>query len=124
MIYFIAPRIPSYRYTANANADEPGNCTIRFNTPIDIKAPVFLYYRLTNFYQNHRKYVKSLSYNQLHGDAITVQEAASSCTSISANEKGQVYYPCGLIANSMFNGNELFLYLAFIKPCMLTGVLC
>lgn len=80
-----------------------------------MKAPVFLYYRLTNFYQNHRKYVKSLSYNQLHGDVITPQEAASSCTPVSTNEKGQVYYPCGLIANSMFNG-KLVLALIY-KAC-------
>lgn len=101
---YIAPRIPSYRFTPNPVAGEPGNCTIRFNTPIEIRTPVFLYYKLTNFYQNHRKYVKSLSYSQLNGDIITAQDAAASCSPVNANEQGQIYYPCGLIANSMFNG--------------------
>ncbi|KAI7896798.1 CDC50/LEM3 family [Mucor mucedo] len=108
-----APRIPSYRFTKNPIDGEPGNCTIRFNTPIDINAPVFLYYRLTNFYQNHRKYVKSLSYNQLHGDVITAQEAASSCTPVSTNTDGKIYYPCGLIANSMFNDT---FHVSFVNP--------
>ncbi|GAA5798358.1 hypothetical protein HPULCUR_003760 [Helicostylum pulchrum] len=99
----LPPRIPSYRFTPNPVAGEPGNCTIRFNTPIEIKTPVFLYYKLTNFYQNHRKYVKSLSYSQLNGDVITAQDAAASCSPVNANEQGQIYYPCGLIANSMFN---------------------
>lgn len=70
-----------------------------------LNAPIFLYYKLTNFYQNHRKYVKSLSYNQLHGDVISVGDAASSCAPIGDAGNGKVYYPCGLIANSMFNGN-------------------
>jgi len=36
------------------------NCLIQFNLPVALKPPVFMYYRLTNFYQNHRRYVKKL----------------------------------------------------------------
>ena len=85
-------------------AGQAGTCTIRFVVPIQLKAPIFLYYKLTNFYQNHRKYVKSLSYNQLHGDEITTADAISSCSPIAQDPSGKIYYPCGLIANSMFNG--------------------
>lgn len=100
--------MPYYKFTPNAVVGAPGTCSIRFSVPIELKAPIFLYYRLTNFYQNHRKYVKSLSYNQLHGDVITPAEAAASCSPVAVNENGQIYYPCGLIANSMFNGNVVF----------------
>jgi len=101
---------PTYRFVPNTVAGEAGVCAIRFTVPIELKTPIFLYYRLTNFYQNHRKYVKSLSYNQLHGDVITPADAASSCSPV-ATEPGtdKIYYPCGLIANSMFNGECLIL---------------
>lgn len=104
----LAMYAPTYRFVPNTVAGEAGVCAIRFSVPIELKTPIFLYYRLTNFYQNHRKYVKSLSYNQLHGDVITPADAASSCSPV-ATEPGtnKIYYPCGLIANSMFNGEYL-----------------
>lgn len=80
-------------------------CSLRFDIPNDIGPPVLLYYRLTNFYQNHRRYVKSLDTDQLLGrplDNNTI--AASACDPLRLNEtSGKAYYPCGLIANSMFN---------------------
>jgi predicted membrane protein len=42
-------------------------CLISFNVAQTIPAPVFIYYQLDNFYQNHRRYVKSRSFNQLKG---------------------------------------------------------
>jgi hypothetical protein len=80
-------------------------CTIEFTIPTQLNSPIYLYYRLTNFYQNHRKYVKSLSTNQLKGQVILAPEAGTSCTQMSTDPAtGKVYYPCGLIANSVFNG--------------------
>jgi hypothetical protein len=104
---FIEMYAPTYRYVANTVAGEAGVCAIRFTVPIELQTPIFLYYRLTNFYQNHRKYVKSLSYNQLHGDIITQADAGSSCSPVSTDPTGKIYYPCGLIANSMFNGKYM-----------------
>lgn len=96
-------RVPKYRFSPSTTGGV-GNCTIQFTVPIELKAPIFLYYKLTNFYQNHRKYVKSLSYNQLHGDSINKGDAMSSCSPISVEPVTEkIYYPCGLIANSMFN---------------------
>lgn len=101
---------PSYQLVPSTVAGQPSTCLINFHVPIQLKTPIFLYYRLTNFYQNHRKYVKSLSYNQLHGDVITEADAASSCAPVStvtaADGSTKIYYPCGLIANSMFNGKS------------------
>ncbi|KAG1447059.1 hypothetical protein G6F46_011632 [Rhizopus delemar] len=94
---------PSYKYEQPSNSSVGGTCSIQFSIPMQLKAPIYLYYRLSNFYQNHRKYVKSLNYNQLHGDAISEGEAISSCSPMAVSPDGKIYYPCGLIANSMFN---------------------
>jgi hypothetical protein len=80
-------------------------CTLYFSLPNDLPAPVFMYYRLTNFYQNHRRYVQSLDLNQLKGDAVsynTIKGGACDPLATDAEAK-KAYYPCGLIANSMFN---------------------
>ena len=79
-------------------------CTIQFEIPNDIGPPVLLYYRLTNFYQNHRRYVKSLDTDQLKGKFITNDTIGSSaCEPLKLAPNGKAYYPCGLIANSIFN---------------------
>ncbi|EPX75357.1 CDC50 domain-containing protein [Schizosaccharomyces octosporus yFS286] len=79
-------------------------CKVRFNVPSLMKAPIFLYYRLTNFYQNHRRYAKSLDEKQIRGYAQSAEDVKSSgCYPLESNEEGKPYYPCGLIANSLFN---------------------
>lgn len=79
-------------------------CTLQFSIPNDIGPPVYLYYRLTNFYQNHRRYVKSLDTDQLKGNALSnASIGGSSCDPIRRDSAGKAYYPCGLIANSLFN---------------------
>jgi hypothetical protein len=79
-------------------------CSIQFQIPDDIGPPVLFYYRLTNFYQNHRRYVKSLDTDQLKGHAIKNSTIhGGSCDPLRLAPNGKAYYPCGLIANSMFN---------------------
>lgn len=79
-------------------------CTIKFNIPDDIPKTVYLYYQLTNFYQNHRRYVKSVSYSQLAGQAVPASSLSPDCDPLATDPKtGKPYYPCGLIANSVFN---------------------
>lgn len=80
-------------------------CVIEFALPVQLKAPVFLYYRLTNFYQNHRRYVKSFNSDQLKGSVIGTSTLDNSCSPLGSTN-GTPYYPCGLIANSMFNGMD------------------
>ncbi|CAM9338870.1 unnamed protein product, partial [Discosporangium mesarthrocarpum] len=43
-------------------------CQVSFSVNKDMAAPVYLYYALENYYQNHRSYVKSRSDNQLEGE--------------------------------------------------------
>uniref|UniRef100_A0A060T6P0 ARAD1B20570p n=1 Tax=Blastobotrys adeninivorans TaxID=409370 RepID=A0A060T6P0_BLAAD len=77
-------------------------CRIQFSTPHDMGSPVFLYYRLTNFYQNHRRYVTSFNEDQLNGKAVSIG-SGDDCKPLTTNPDGKPYYPCGLIANSLFN---------------------
>jgi hypothetical protein len=85
-------------------------------------APVYLYYKIENFYQNHRRFVRSKSDNQLAGKSVTASEV-SDCSPlrspdelrniqgayVNANGGGSrsygsmIYSPCGLVAWSMFN---------------------
>ena len=99
-------------------------CSIQFQIDTELPVPVYMYYRLTNFYQNNRKYVKSFDLNQLKGGTVQDPNAlAPECEPLRSNPedtwvkvgeqnitipKGQgVIYPCGLIANSMFSGEFL-----------------
>jgi len=82
-------------------------CTLEFTLPNELEAPVFFYYRLTNFYQNHRRYVQSFDQAQLKGDDRSYDQLeANDCSPLSGVKNDTMtkpYYPCGLIANSMFN---------------------
>ncbi|KAJ2904208.1 Meiotically up-regulated protein [Zalerion maritima] len=79
-------------------------CHIQFEIPESMGPPVLMYYHLTNFYQNHRRYVASFSEKQLKGDALSGSAVNSSgCTPLTSDDDGKPYYPCGLIANSIFN---------------------
>jgi hypothetical protein len=109
----------------------PTTTTAQFVVSKDLKNPL-VYYELSNFYQNHRRYVTSRSDSQLRAaedalgtsDFITVAKSAalSTCTPLvcagNAGDNGcgtsaasylangrnnLIYYPCGLIARSMFN---------------------
>jgi hypothetical protein len=42
-------------------------CTVSFEVTDLLQAPVFVYYEIHNFYQNHRLYASSFSYDQLTG---------------------------------------------------------
>lgn len=42
-----------------------------------IEGPVYVYYQLDNFYQNHRRYVKSRENSQLAGQYLEVSELSN-----------------------------------------------
>ncbi len=77
-------------------------CTIKFNITNDIKSSIYLYYKLTNFYQNHRKYVESYDWDQLRGEAVSEGALSSDCGKMRIRDN-KIVYPCGLVANSLFN---------------------
>ena len=87
---------------------------IPFTVTSAMTAPVFIYYELTNFYQNHRRYVASRDDGQLSlGDGIATGAGAyssgcdpwyeSSYVSGGAVKTNYQLYPCGLVARSVFN---------------------
>jgi hypothetical protein len=79
-------------------------CTLTFHTDADMNGPVYVYYELDNFYQNHRRYVKSRSDLQLAGTIYTSasDSGISDCDPLTSRG-GRVLHPCGLVANSYFN---------------------
>jgi hypothetical protein len=94
----------NYTWPMSGVSRETDVCILSIAIPNDIKPPILFYYRLTNFYQNHRRYVKSVDIDQLKGKAKSAADINSGdCTPLNTNEDNKPYYPCGLIANSMFN---------------------
>jgi hypothetical protein len=53
-----------------------------FEIPDDVNEKVYLYYQLDNFYQNHRRYVKSRSNTQLDGKLLKAEEIKTDCDPI------------------------------------------
>ncbi|KZT44173.1 Lem3/Cdc50 [Sistotremastrum suecicum HHB10207 ss-3] len=79
-------------------------CFLKFSIPADLQPSVFLYYKLTNFFQNHRRYVQSLDTDQLKGKYVSPHDLHNSdCKPLDSTPDGKAIYPCGLIANSLFN---------------------
>lgn len=86
----------------------PPSLQINVNIDEDVDGPLYVYYQLENFYQNHRRYVKSRSSNQLQGTAgLSNNELKSDCDPLYQNGS-LTLSPCGLIANSLFNGAMRF----------------
>lgn len=82
------------------NSKEDCNCRVEFSLDKDFNSNVFMYYGLTNYYQNHRRYVKSRDDNQLLGE---FGSTTSDCAPFDLDSKGRPIVPCGAIANSLFN---------------------
>ncbi|ODV60829.1 CDC50/LEM3 family protein, partial [Ascoidea rubescens DSM 1968] len=101
------PTWVAFNQTADQNNDEDYDrqiCRIQFYLSNSINPPIYLFYKLTNFYQNHRKYVESYDLGQLKGKAVSKDDLDSRCDPLSTDEEtDKIIYPCGLIANSFFN---------------------
>ncbi|KAL4711901.1 hypothetical protein ACJJTC_006070 [Scirpophaga incertulas] len=99
------------------------SCTCRINIELteDFKGDVYFYYGLNNYYQNHRRYVKSRDDNQLLGRLSMTP--STDCQPFAFND-GKPVAPCGAIANSLFN-DTLTLYSVELKvdvPVIRTGI--
>lgn len=81
-------------------------CTLPFTLDHDFQGKVYMYYGLSNFYQNHRRYVKSRDDNQLIGQLSDT--VSSDCVPFAyeidnATKTRKPIAPCGAIANSLFS---------------------
>ncbi|XP_076810680.1 cell cycle control protein 50A-like [Clavelina lepadiformis] len=91
-------------------APEQCTCQMNINVTSDMQGTVYVYYGLTNFFQNHRRYVKSRDDMQLVGEPTTVSTVSSDCSpfdKVTELRNGVnvtlPIAPCGAIANSLFN---------------------
>ena len=111
------------RYDNNPECTLGNSCQINFTITKDLKKNLTVFYRLKNFYQNHRRYIKSKSSKQLKGNWLPEEEIKDDCYPITLNRhiylglrsfnnvninhtelpQDQVAFPCGLIAKSFFN---------------------
>uniref|UniRef100_A0A0F7Z9V4 Cell cycle control protein n=3 Tax=Crotalus TaxID=8728 RepID=A0A0F7Z9V4_CROAD len=80
----------------------PCHCVINFTLDQSFEGNVFMYYGLSNFYQNHRRYVKSRDDSQLNGNNVSLHKPSKECEPYHTSENKPIA-PCGAIANSMFN---------------------
>jgi hypothetical protein len=117
----LEPTKPQYAFindSSNPDVSARSQCIIQFDVVSDLDHSVFMYYKLTNFFQNHRRYVKSLDTNQLKGNAVSTKTLNNGdCKPLATTSNGTIIYPCGLIANSVFNGK---FPLAMNSPSTLT----
>uniref|UniRef100_A0AC35TZ95 Cell cycle control protein 50A n=1 Tax=Rhabditophanes sp. KR3021 TaxID=114890 RepID=A0AC35TZ95_9BILA len=74
-------------------------CNLVIDIPETMTGNVYFYYDLENYYQNHRRYVKSRNDKQLMGELDKV----SDCDPYDKDSNGRIIAPCGAVANSMFN---------------------
>ncbi|KAK9266674.1 hypothetical protein L1049_005510 [Liquidambar formosana] len=81
------------------------SCNKILTVPKHMKQPIYVYYQLDNFYQNHRRYVKSRNDEQLRRPG-QVNETTDCDPEDSTN--GMPIVPCGLIAWSLFNDTYSF----------------
>lgn len=65
-------------------------CVVDLKIDTKIEGPIYVYYQLENFYQNHRRYVKSRSNTQLLGEDLALDSSAiKDCDPIITNEELQ-----------------------------------
>jgi len=92
-------------------------CQVPIKIPRQMPPPVFLYYKISNFYSNHRNFVQDRQPSQMYKNAST--ESTYSKCEIAKKFEGKYYsaaaefekagkpatpflYPCGLVAQSYF----------------------
>lgn len=124
----------SYRYdqtcfSSQQTSFSPSVCPVNISVPAEMSPPIYFYYELNNYFQNHRVYLESRDDEQLQGQYKTVDQLAS-CNPIITNEKvspnlvnlsgyplepSDPATPCGLIAQTFFNGIKIKKKLKKIK---------
>jgi hypothetical protein len=86
-----------------SSSNEGRLCSVTFNIEKRMSGPIYVYYELSNFYQNMAQYVLSYDRDQLMGNYRRTEGQMAGCGPLRNNGAGRSLNPCGLIANSMFN---------------------
>ncbi|KAL8159625.1 hypothetical protein V2J09_001162 [Rumex salicifolius] len=101
---------PSYNKNLVAyiqNSDINKTCIATLSVTKKMIAPVYIYYQLDNFHQNHRRYVKSRNANQLKS-ASKSNETTNCSPEDKTEDDGSPIVPCGMVAWSLFNDTYTF----------------
>lgn len=86
------------------NIDRHGVGTFDITVENDMEPPIWIYYQLDGFHQNHRRYIKSRSNAQLRkeGPPKVLEQDVKECYPWSST-RGRINYPCGVVAQTVFN---------------------
>eukprot|EP00439_Symbiodinium_sp_Y106_P028233 s1503_g3.t1 len=84
-------------------ADSNGVVSFELEVDADMKAPIWVYYQLSGFHQNHRMYVENRDDAQLMDPNEASKGVAPEVCIPCAETDGRTNYPCGLIAWTVFN---------------------
>jgi len=69
------------------------NCNITFKVNELMPGPVYVFYEISKFYQNHRSYVQSKSTDQLKGSYMSVDALTGECDPIlTVGDIGEIVY--------------------------------
>lgn len=111
----------TYRYDDICNKSDSfvaSYCQINITIDADLTSPIYFYYELNNYFQNHRVYLESRNDEQLQGTYKT-SDQLDSCIPITLNkdvhenltnlngeklDPNDPATPCGLIAQTLFTG--------------------
>eukprot|EP00601_Ochromonadales_sp_CCMP2298_P033850 CAMPEP_0173363024 /NCGR_PEP_ID=MMETSP1144-20121109/22151_1 /TAXON_ID=483371 /ORGANISM="non described non described, Strain CCMP2298" /LENGTH=342 /DNA_ID=CAMNT_0014312919 /DNA_START=48 /DNA_END=1073 /DNA_ORIENTATION=+ len=89
-------------YACSISSNNVGKtCQVSFTITQALPGPLYLYYELSNFYQNHQRYYQSRSIAQLQGSNLDSSSVSLDCNPLYKNGS-LLLNPCGLIANSFF----------------------
>ncbi|KNC22681.1 hypothetical protein FF38_05304 [Lucilia cuprina] len=108
-------------------SNPPGStckCQIEFKLEKDFVGNVYMYYGLSNYYQNHRRYVKSRDDDQLLGRLSETPSTDCVPFAYADTDTGTQIpiAPCGAIANSLFNDTLKLNYGSTSVPLLNTGI--
>jgi hypothetical protein len=91
----------------------------------DMDAPIHMYYILHNFYQNHKRYVRSSNHDQLHGNDVKVSKLSECIPKLyltgvrdSNLTSNGLVKPCGLVAWSTFNDTFINFRVCCLTTCV------
>eukprot|EP00927_Polykrikos_kofoidii_P063357 TRINITY_DN5816_c0_g2_i1.p1 TRINITY_DN5816_c0_g2~~TRINITY_DN5816_c0_g2_i1.p1 ORF type:complete len:386 (-),score=45.37 TRINITY_DN5816_c0_g2_i1:46-1203(-) len=95
----------AHDYTDERIDADSGVSAFEIDIKEKVEPPVLVYYELTQFYQNHKTVVNSVSLSQLKSpqSMAYAKESFGQCAPFIADDSDRVYYPCGLSAHSVFN---------------------
>ena len=92
---------------SNVTVAQSCMCNVNITVPSLMEGDIYIYYGLSNFFQNHRRYVKSRDDNQLNGKVVSLADLSNDCKPYRSVNNTPIA-PCGAIANSLFNDTFSF----------------